>query len=301
MAEPRVSRRWLLAVDGSCDANRAAAYVARWAGVFRVERVDVLNAQPLASYRAFALNRNEILLEAGQRAMEATAVARSVLDDARIAYELHTEIGEPADAVIAAARSGNASEIVIGSRGLGAFAHLVVGSVAYKVVHLAEIPVTIVTNPCNETHLPSPEQADVHRVLLPLDGSQHGNRAIDYVRALADAEGPVGAVLLNVQLPTLSGESNDFVAHDTIDSAHREAGEAVLAPARTTLEREGIRCESHVTTGFVPRTIVQLAERHRCTRIVMGARGLGAIGNLMLGSVAYRVVHLATVPVTVAK
>ena len=56
-----------------------------------------------------------------------------------------------------------------------------------------------------------------------------------------------------------------------------------------------------VVAGHAAEKIVQVAREHQCTRIVMGTRGLGSIAGLMLGSVAYKVVHLSPIPVTLVK
>ena len=47
--------------------------------------------------------------------------------------------------------------------------------------------------------------------------------------------------------------------------------------------------------------IADSAEREGCDAIVMGTRGMGSIGSLMLGSVATKVVHLTKLPVTLVK
>lgn len=294
-------RKWLLAIDGSLNADRAADYVARWARPLGVTEVHVFNAQPLESYRAYALNRNAILVEATEHGARATAIARKALDDAGIAYRMHTELGEPADVIVRAAQTEQAAEILLGSRGLGAIANLALGSVAYKVIHLAEIPVTVVTSPHAEANLPAGGRGDVHRVLLAVDGSEHAARAVDYICGFADEGLPIEATLLNVQLPILSGNVRRFVSQEMIDSYYREEGEAALQDAKQALTRAGIRFESRIMAGHLAQTIVRLAEQDRCTRIVMGTRGLGAIGNVVLGSVAYNVVPLASIPVTLVK
>jgi nucleotide-binding universal stress UspA family protein len=301
MTTSRSIRRWLLAIDGSLNANRAVDYVARWAHAFGVTEVYVLNVQPLGSYRAYALHRNETLLEASERGTQATAVARQVLDDAKIAYRFHTELGESADAIVGAARSEHVAEIFLGSRGLGAFANLALGSVAYKVIHLAEVPVTVVTNPHEEPHLLAAGPDNVHRVLLAVDGSDHADRAVHYVCRLADGGIPIEAALVNVQLPVLSGRFQGLVSQETIDSHYREEGEAALRRAQRALTKANIRFDSEVLMGPLAPTIVRMAEKRHCARIVMGTRGLGAIGSVVLGSVAYKVVHLAAVPVTLIK
>ena len=63
----------------------------------------------------------------------------------------------------------------------------------------------------------------------------------------------------------------------------------------------GIKYASDIRTGAFAETIVQVAGERRCTRIVMGTRGLGAVSGVVLGSVTYGVVHLAAMPVTLVK
>ena len=47
--------------------------------------------------------------------------------------------------------------------------------------------------------------------------------------------------------------------------------------------------------------LAKRAEELGCDEIIMGTRGMGAIGNLVMGSVATKVVHLAGIPVTLVK
>jgi nucleotide-binding universal stress UspA family protein len=67
------------------------------------------------------------------------------------------------------------------------------------------------------------------------------------------------------------------------------------------LRDAGLSCNVHIEPGDAAQTIVEVAQRRDCTRIVMGSRGLGSIGNLVLGSVAYKVLQLAPIPVTLVK
>jgi nucleotide-binding universal stress UspA family protein len=294
-------RSWLLAIDGSLNANRAADYVARWARLLHVSDVYLLNVQPVGSYRAYALHHNETILEAEEHGARATAVARKVLEDAQVSYRFHTGVGEPGDAIVGAATEEHAAEIVIGSRGLGAFANLALGSVAYKVLHLTEVPVTVVGNPHEEPHLLAAGPNAAQHVLLAVDGSEHAMRAVDYVRAFAAEGVPVEADLLNVQLAVQSTGAALPASQEVLDSRYREEGEAILRPSERALTKAGIRFRSHIRSGHVAQTIVQLAEECRCNRIVMGTRGLGAIANIVLGSVAYKVAHLASMPATLVK
>ena len=54
-------------------------------------------------------------------------------------------------------------------------------------------------------------------------------------------------------------------------------------------------------TGEPAETIAHRAEELGCESIIMGTQGLGKLGVLVMGSVAQRVMHHATVPVTLVK
>jgi nucleotide-binding universal stress UspA family protein len=291
----------LLAIDGSADADRAAEYVARYGHQLGVTEVYVLNVQPYGSYRTYALFRNEILLEADKHGEHAMAFACKALDEAKLLYRFHTELGEPADAIVHAAAAQQVEEIVMGTRGMGALGNLALGSVAYKVIRLAKVPVTVVSNPHGEGHLAAGETPAAQRVLLAVDGSEHAAHAVAYVCGLHAARVPITALLVNVQLPIVSGNFRRFVTREMLDAHYREEGEAALRGAKEALQNAGIEFESHIMAGHLAETIVQLAEQHRCARIVMGTHGLGTVANLVLGSVAVRVVHTSPIPVTLVK
>lgn len=75
---------------------------------------------------------------------KALAPARERLDAAGVAYEAETRAGSAADVIAAEARERGCDEIIMGSRGLSGVSSVILGSVADRVLHLAEVPVTIV-------------------------------------------------------------------------------------------------------------------------------------------------------------
>ena len=56
-----------------------------------------------------------------------------------------------------------------------------------------------------------------------------------------------------------------------------------------------------ILIGEIAETITKDASDRHCDMIVMGTRGMGTIGSLLMGSVATKVVHLADVPVALVK
>lgn len=289
--------KFLLAVDGSVHANRAAEYLARRAAGLRpceVHLVDVL-APRMAGL--LTPQQQDLVLQAGSE----TVAARRMLDAAGIAYRLHSELGNPAERIVDLIRSQACDEVVVGSRGMSALDSFAFGSVAYKIVHLSPVPVTVVPNPTGASALELGDGDGIHRILLPVDGSEPAAKAVEYVCALRDARIPVEVRLLNVQMAIASGNVRRFVSQETIDAYCRAEGEGALGPAKKALQAAGLAFSEHILTGHAGQTIARQASHWGCTRIVMGTRGLGALANVMVGSTALQVMHLSEIPVTLVK
>lgn len=293
---------WLLALDGSRDAERAARYVARVAKRQGVDEIHLLNVHPLVRLRARAMPSAEILRAVAEEATLVTASARRRLESVGLALHLHSPLGaDPAVVIAATARRQRTREIVMGTRGMSAVGNLALGSVAYKVIHLADRPVTLVPRPREGHAVRLPSARGALPILLAVDGSTHAARAAAYVCRLRDAGVPLVVHLLNVQPRVLSGNVRRFVSQAQINAYYRKEGEIALRGARRLLDRAGIEYQCHIRAGAHPEAIVDLARERGCSRIVMGTRGLGAIRGLVLGSVTYGVVHLAETPVTLVK
>jgi nucleotide-binding universal stress UspA family protein len=81
----------------------------------------------------------------------------------------------------------------------------------------------------------------------------------------------------------------------------RSEGEKLLAQPEITALAAGLACVTHVRIGAPAEVIAAYAAEKGCDAIVMGTRGMGAVAGLVMGSVAQKVVHLASVPVTLVK
>ncbi|HEX7952516.1 MAG TPA: universal stress protein, partial [Burkholderiales bacterium] len=286
--------KFVLAIDGSAHANRAAGYLVRHAAKLRACEVHVVNV--LAPRLAGLLNAEQqsLILESGAE----TEVARRMLDAEGIAYRFHSEFGDPAERIVEIARAEGAHEIIVGSRGMSALDSLAVGSVAYKVVHLSPLPVTVGPNPTDSRDFEPPGNRAAHRILLAADGSDAGVRAARYVCAQAQARVPVEVRLLNVQIPIASGNVRRFVSQEMIDNYCRSEGELALAGAKQVLQAADVAFKEDIQTGHAGEVIVREAAERCCSRIVMGTRGMGALANIILGSTALQVLHRSELPVT---
>jgi len=139
------------------------------------------------------------------------------------------------------------------------------------------------------------------KILVPVDGSAHADRAVAQVVELAKSGAEVEIHLLNVQIPIDSGHARMFVALSELDAYHREEGLAALARAREMLDVAGVPYAHHIAVGHVAQTIVRYARERHFDKIVMGTHGGGGLLEVLLGSVARDVLKHSTVPVTLVK
>lgn len=137
--------------------------------------------------------------------------------------------------------------------------------------------------------------------LIALDGSEPSLKVIDYVITEAASRRTAPQLfLVNVQAP-LSSDITRFIDEKVVSDFHREKGDAALAQARQKLDAAGLAYSAHIMIGETAPTLIEFASDKGCSLIVMGARGLGSVVGLLLGSVATRVVKLSSVPVLVVK
>ncbi len=140
------------------------------------------------------------------------------------------------------------------------------------------------------------------KLLVATDGSDNANRVTDHVIKQAGRyREPVEIHLLNVQVPVAGVNIKLFVSHEDLNAYYRDEGIAALKSAREKLDAAGIKHAFHIGVGNPAEVIVQYAGDKQCEQIVMGSRGMGTVSNLVLGSVASKVIHLANVPVLLVK
>ena len=194
----------------------------------------------------------------------------------------------PASEALLHAADQRARMIVVGSRGLGGFRGLLLGSVSRQLCEHAPCPVTVVRNCTPEAEL------RLETIAVGVDGSVNAQRAVRFAAELAEG---TGAYVVAVHA----------AAHGTaIDDP--EEGPAVPHPTLTQLlegwcrplERRGLDDHDLVVAEGDPRSaLLDVAEERAADLIVVGSRGLGPVSKLVLGSVANSLIQHSPVPVTV--
>lgn len=142
----------------------------------------------------------------------------------------------------------------------------------------------------------------MRRILVPMDGSDNAARALDYALKLAKADRQIEIHLVTVQPePVVYGEVQLYISREQWAEILKKQSQEILRPAEEAAKKAGVPYKSEILVGDTASAIAKHADKLDCDGIVMGTRGMGAIGNLVLGSVATKVVHLTKRPVTLIK
>ena len=141
------------------------------------------------------------------------------------------------------------------------------------------------------------------RILVPVDGSPPSLRAVEHAVKLVSGKANAEIILLNVQGPETLDVS-DFTAVVTAEAdrelAARQSSKA-LRKAVAHCQQTKTRFTTRAEIGPVAETIADLADRLEVDQVVIGSRGLGALGRLFFGSVATKVARLVRIPLTLVK
>lgn len=138
-------------------------------------------------------------------------------------------------------------------------------------------------------------------ILLPVDGSSNSLRAVKF--AIAEAKhGPTTIHLLHV-VPGFDdyGMVGAYISEHQRRQIMNKRADAILKRGTAALKAARAEYKVHMVIGDTAGKIAATARRLRCSSIIMGTRGMGTLGTLVLGSIATKVIHLAKVPVTLVK
>ena len=137
------------------------------------------------------------------------------------------------------------------------------------------------------------------KILLAVDGSECSTNATrkvveDFGRF---KEAPSIEVLaVHLPVPNLPNMAR-VISKEMIERYYREDCEQMLAPSRKILDDAGVRYEAKTVIGPIAESIVAEAEATKSDYLVMGTHGRTPLGNMVIGSVATRVLHLTKLPV----
>jgi nucleotide-binding universal stress UspA family protein len=296
--------RILLAVDGSVSSDRATELVASLPlppdAVVRVVAVQQPFADALALSWAAGGTTNggtESEEEAEARHLrEVIGRSETALRITGRKVEGFLLRGRPASAIVDEAGGMDADLVVMGSRGHGTIATMVLGSTAAEVVDHAPCPVLVART------------SDLGSIVFADDGSTSARTAeAVFTRWPIWASHEVSVVTVaQVAVPVAAGFTPglyDQVLESytrSVDEA-REEVQAESAGEAHRLTDAGLSARPIALEGDPATEIVRFATERRCGTIVMGTRGHTGLARLLLGSVARNVLLHAPCSVLIVR
>lgn len=217
------------------------------------------------------------------RAKSAKRESSALLSSLKLSGTVTIERGAVAPTIVKHAARG-VGMVAVGSRGLDALDRFMLGSISTNAIHHVACSVLVV----KEAARP------LTQVVLAVDGSPASDKAVRFlVRHVAPQMNgpevePVNVVVVHVM---------PFLKYPEV----REAGQSIVRRYADKLAKAGFAVQEAPKLGKPADEILKVAKRHKADMIVTGAKGLGAIGRVLLGSVSTRVVQHSSCSVLVVR
>ena len=139
------------------------------------------------------------------------------------------------------------------------------------------------------------------KILGAADGSAYTKRMLAYL-AVHDAWlGSAYQYTVVHCAPALPARAKAYFDRETLRAYSTELHEKVFKPIRSFYKRHGVDAVFAGKTGYAAEVIATLAEKGKFDLIVMGSRGHGTLGNLVMGSVATKVLAGCDTPVLIVR
>jgi nucleotide-binding universal stress UspA family protein len=219
------------------------------------------------------------------------AVARARRANPELVITWREPACKPAPALVEA--SETADTVVLGARGMSAACGAFMGSVSVQVAAHARCPVVIV----HDTPAHAPAGAPV---VVGVDGSDVSSSAIAYAYQQASSRG-VGLTVVHAWwLDYVEGASASTIW--TVDwQTFAEEEQALVAESLAGWQEKypDVAVRRHSVRGLPVEALIRQGE-NACL-VVVGTRGRGGFGGLLLGSVSQGVMHRAQCPVAIVR
>lgn len=140
------------------------------------------------------------------------------------------------------------------------------------------------------------------KILIAADGSPYTKRMLAYVAAHEEWLGPQHEYTVITVVPGVTPRAAAVIEKDILKAYYEEEGEKVLKPVRTFFKRQvQAPVQFVVKVGHAADQIAAAAEKAKPDLLIMGSHGHGSLGNLVMGSVATKVLAHTKVPVLLVR
>ena len=139
------------------------------------------------------------------------------------------------------------------------------------------------------------------KILLSADGSAYTKRMLAYVAAQDEWLGAQLQFTVLPVVPFMPARVAALAGRDEIRRYYHDEAEKVLKPLRTFFKKQRLEADFIGQPGNVADGIAKLADGGGFDLLVMGSHGHGNVGNLVMGSIATKVLAGCKVPVLLVR
>lgn len=139
------------------------------------------------------------------------------------------------------------------------------------------------------------------KILLAVDGSDYTRRMLSYIAQHQHKIGSDNEYTVLYTVLAVPHRAAAFVSPDTVRGYYEDEARTVIAPIRAFLLEHDIEAHYEHKVGHPAGEIANMAEAGNFDLVVMGSHGHGSLKNLVLGSVATKVLAICSVPVLIVR
>lgn len=281
--------RWVIGVDGSECSRHAALWAAAQAkGRAReLQLVATWSIPASTAMTPMSSLTTSASFDALQESAQATVdqLAQRIAPSIGVPVTRTVSQGSAATLLLDAAR--NSELLVVGSRGHGGFARLVLGSTSTHCATHSSAPVAVI---------PSTSPIDsVVSIVVAFDASENSIAALTWANRFAAPGSTIECV--SVWDSTPIAVNTDQIVFPEASDIVEERVEHLVGQTIRPIRRDDIEVRHRFIEGQPRMVLAEFAAS--CDLLVVGARGHGAIGSAVLGSVSTWLLHHAVRPVVV--
>ena len=289
--------RIICATDFSDFSNRTVNYGIALAREFEAKLYvcHVIDLSSVAIYGEFQLDpvglQNRIMEDAREQLEE-------LIGQQHKEWEPLITVGHTADEIARIVEEKNIDLVITATRGRSGLKRLILGSVTERLMRTLRCPLLVVHSPDKEFISTDDHEVNINRILVGCDFSPDSSLAFEYGLSLAQ-----------------EFESELHLAHVIESTAYQEL-QKTDTPIETEIQQEihgrliqklqdmvpeearnWCKPQTSLIEGRSYEELVKYAEQHDIGMIVLGARGLGLVKSLLLGSTTDRVIRRAPCPI----
>jgi nucleotide-binding universal stress UspA family protein len=135
------------------------------------------------------------------------------------------------------------------------------------------------------------------KILVAVDGSATTKRMLAFLAAHDEWLGGRHEYTVVHAVHPLPARAAAAIDKSIVQEHYRESAELVFKPIRAFFVKQGLRADFQYKVGDAAGVVSAVADKQRFDLLVMGSHGKGALANLVLGSVATKVLALSKLPV----